>query len=118
MHLALAQSRSRSVWSDSPASRYRFQRPCSEARVMNGGDEWIKEGFEEVEPPPNNGNGQREEPNQPGTPADGGHHERQYELVWAKDVVPRAKDWLWKGHLLRGAMELLTGIPGLGKSQV
>ena len=60
----------------------------------------------------------REEPNRPGTPADGGHHARQYELVWAKDVIPRAKGWLWKGHLLRGAMELLTGIPGLGKSQV
>jgi len=59
-----------------------------------------------------------EEPNRPGTPDDGGHHARQYELIWAKDVIPRAKDWLWKGHLLRGAMELLTGIPGLGKSQV
>jgi AAA domain len=40
---------------------------------MNGGDEWIKDGFEEFEPPPNNGDGREE----PGTPADGGHHERQ-----------------------------------------
>lgn len=39
-------------------------------------------------------------------------------LVRAIDVVMRAKDWLWDGHLLRGALELLTGIPGLGKSQV
>jgi hypothetical protein len=39
-------------------------------------------------------------------------------LVRATDVVPRAKNWLWEGHLLRGALELLTGIPGLGKSQV
>ena len=37
-------------------------------------------------------------------------------LVRATDVVPRAKNWLWQGHLLRGALELLTGIPGLGKS--
>jgi hypothetical protein len=39
-------------------------------------------------------------------------------LVRAVDVVPRAKDWLWEGHLLRGSLELLTGIPGLGKSQL
>jgi hypothetical protein len=39
-------------------------------------------------------------------------------LVRAADIVPRAKDWLWEGHLLRGAQELLTGVPGLGKSQV
>jgi hypothetical protein len=42
---------------------------------------------------------------------------RTYTLVRASDVVPRAKNWLWKGHLLRGALELLTGVPGLGKSQ-
>jgi hypothetical protein len=39
-------------------------------------------------------------------------------LVCAADVVPRGKDWLWEGHLLRGAQELMTGIPGLAKSQV
>jgi hypothetical protein len=27
-------------------------------------------------------------------------------------------DWLWQGHLLRGSQELLTGIPGTGKSQI
>jgi putative DNA primase/helicase len=27
-------------------------------------------------------------------------------------------NWLWEGHLLRGSLELLTGIPGMGKSQV
>ena len=43
---------------------------------------------------------------------------KSYTLVCAKDVVPRAKQWLWEGHLLRGAQELLTGIPGLGKSQM
>jgi putative DNA primase/helicase len=29
----------------------------------------------------------------------------------------RPKESLWKGHLLRGAQELFTGIPGIGKSQ-
>jgi putative DNA primase/helicase len=43
---------------------------------------------------------------------------RPYVLVCAADVPARAKDWLWKGHLLRGALELLTGTPGLGKSQI
>ena len=38
-------------------------------------------------------------------------------LVCAKDIVMRPKDWLWPGHLLRGAQELLTGVPGIGKSQ-
>jgi hypothetical protein len=40
------------------------------------------------------------------------------ELVCAADVVIRPKNWLWTGHLLRGAQELLAGIPGVGKSQV
>jgi putative DNA primase/helicase len=43
---------------------------------------------------------------------------KSYTLVCAKDVIIKAKSWVWKGHLLRGAQELLTGIPGLGKSQV
>jgi hypothetical protein len=40
------------------------------------------------------------------------------ELVRASDIVIRPKSWIWEGHLLRGALELTTGIPGLGKSQV
>jgi hypothetical protein len=39
-------------------------------------------------------------------------------LVRASDIVMRSKDWLWEGHLLRGAQEISTGVPGLGKSQV
>lgn len=39
-------------------------------------------------------------------------------LVSAYDIVPQPHDWLWEGHLLRGSQELLTGIPGIGKSQV
>jgi putative DNA primase/helicase len=38
-------------------------------------------------------------------------------LVCAGDVIMRPKAWLWKGHLLRGAQELFTGVPGIGKSQ-
>jgi hypothetical protein len=48
----------------------------------------------------------------------GNSGEKQAVLVRASDVVPRAKEWLWPGHLLRGGLELLTGLPGLGKSQV
>jgi putative DNA primase/helicase len=40
------------------------------------------------------------------------------ELVRASDVVVRPKQWLWTNHLLRGALELETGIPNIGKSQV
>jgi putative DNA primase/helicase len=39
-------------------------------------------------------------------------------IVRASDIKMRAKDWLWYGHLMREGLELLTGQPGLGKSQV
>jgi AAA domain len=39
-------------------------------------------------------------------------------IIRAADVVIRPKDWLWEGHLMRGSQEMVTGIPGLGKSQV
>ena len=41
-----------------------------------------------------------------------------FTYVCAADIVPRALDWLWQGHLLRGSLELSTGLPGLGKSQI
>ena len=41
-----------------------------------------------------------------------------YTLVRASEIKPRAMDWLWRGHILRGSLELLTGLPGMGKSQV
>jgi len=41
-----------------------------------------------------------------------------YTLIRASDIAPRAMDWVWPGHLLRGTLELTTGLPGLGKSQV
>lgn len=40
------------------------------------------------------------------------------DLIPADDLAVEATDWLWKGHLARGALELSTGVPGLGKSQV
>jgi AAA domain/Bifunctional DNA primase/polymerase, N-terminal len=40
------------------------------------------------------------------------------EIICSADIKIRAKHWLWEGHLLRGAVELLSGVPGLGKSQV
>jgi putative DNA primase/helicase len=44
--------------------------------------------------------------------------EKSHTLVCAKDVIIRDKDWIWEHHLLRGALELMTGMPGVGKSQV
>src|SRR4051812_23538489 len=41
-----------------------------------------------------------------------------YTIIRANEVKIRAKQWLWQGHLLRGALELTTGTPGLGKSQL
>jgi DNA polymerase len=41
-----------------------------------------------------------------------------YTLVCAADIIPRPLDWLWPGHIARGSLELLTGVPGGGKSQV
>lgn len=43
---------------------------------------------------------------------------KSLDTVCAADVVPRAKRWLWQSHLMRGTLELLTGVPGIGKSQV
>jgi hypothetical protein len=45
-------------------------------------------------------------------------HASRIDMVRAADVVMRRKSWIWKGHLLRGGLELMTGQPGLGKSQV
>jgi AAA domain/Bifunctional DNA primase/polymerase, N-terminal len=49
----------------------------------------------------------RQQPNSP----------KGFSLVCAKDIILRPKQWLWVGHLLRGAQELMSGLPGLGKSQ-
>jgi hypothetical protein len=41
-----------------------------------------------------------------------------YELIKASVVVRRAVQWWWPGHLARGELEILTGVPDIGKSQV
>ena len=40
------------------------------------------------------------------------------QLLRASTFDMRAQDWIWKGHLLRGTLEIMSGNPGLGKSQV
>lgn len=54
---------------------------------------------------------------QPRTEKPGAPPLRSYHLVRASDVTMRPTDWLWKGHLQRGAQEIMTGLPGGGKSQ-
>jgi hypothetical protein len=49
---------------------------------------------------------------------DEGREASSIVIVRAADVKMRPKQWLWKGHFLRGALELTTGLPGLGKSLV
>src|SRR5262249_10721128 len=41
-----------------------------------------------------------------------------YTLVRLSDVIATPIDWLWENHLARGSLELTTGLPGEGKSQV
>src|SRR5262249_53267244 len=43
---------------------------------------------------------------------------RRYKLISASDIVATPLDWLWEDHLLRGSLEIMTGLPGEGKSQV
>jgi DNA polymerase bacteriophage-type len=43
---------------------------------------------------------------------------RPYVIVPASEVELENVSWLWPGHLAHGALELLTGDPDLGKSQV
>lgn len=88
---------------------------------MNGGEEWIKDGFEEFEPPPNNGDG-REEPNRPGTPADGGHYERedgpliQTSAEFVAGFVP--PDYLIDGLIQRRFIYSMTAPTSAGKTSI
>jgi DNA polymerase bacteriophage-type len=43
---------------------------------------------------------------------------KRFVLVCAADVVAKPMDWLWQDHLARGSLEMMTGLPGEGKSQV
>lgn len=40
------------------------------------------------------------------------------QCVWGRDVVKKEIQWLWKPFLQVGALNLITGEPGLGKSAV
>jgi hypothetical protein len=41
-----------------------------------------------------------------------------YTAIRVSAIPARAIDWLWGGHLARGTLEMLTGQPGAGKSQI
>jgi putative DNA primase/helicase len=41
-----------------------------------------------------------------------------YTAIRASAVPQRDIDWLWRGHLAAGLLEMLTGQPGAGKSQI
>ena len=43
---------------------------------------------------------------------------RPYVIIPASEVELENVSWLWPGHLAHGALELLTGDPDLGKSQI
>jgi hypothetical protein len=43
---------------------------------------------------------------------------RAYIATDLSSVQPRAIRWLWPKHLARGALELLAGLPTVGKSQI
>jgi hypothetical protein len=73
-------------------------------------NEWPKPPAEETAAKPQEQKPKPEAPPPPPT--------RGSVMVRASEVTMRSKDWIWKGHLLRGAQELLSGDPGLGKSQV
>jgi putative DNA primase/helicase len=44
--------------------------------------------------------------------------QKMIELICAKDVVIRSVAWVWYGHLARANLELMTGLPDRGKSQI
>lgn len=43
---------------------------------------------------------------------------RQADLVCLADIEPRPIDWLWKDRLAAGALSVLSGDPGSGKTWV
>ena len=46
------------------------------------------------------------------------HTSRRYVAINLASVQPRARRWLWPGHLVRGKLEIMSGLPDLGKSQI
>jgi putative DNA primase/helicase len=45
-------------------------------------------------------------------------HTPEVILIRASDVVPKPVDWLWKGWLVAGKVNLLGGVPGTGKTNI
>jgi RecA-family ATPase len=43
---------------------------------------------------------------------------KTWKLVNAADVVMQEHRWIWKDHLARGVLEILSGLMGMGKSQI
>src|SRR5215472_17247084 len=43
---------------------------------------------------------------------------RNYVTVNLATATLRSHEWLWSGHLVRGNLELMAGIKGVGKSQI
>jgi hypothetical protein len=43
---------------------------------------------------------------------------RSYVTVNLATAALRNHEWLWSGHLVRGNLELMAGIKGVGKSQI
>jgi RecA-family ATPase len=88
---------------------------------MNGGDEWVKDGFEEFEPPPDNERGS-EEYNGPGSPSDGGHHARQEgpliqtSAEFVAGFVP--PDYLIDGLIQRRFVYSMTAPTSAGKTSI
>ncbi len=68
----------------------------------NRGEKYLKEQIERA----------RKEIKQPAP------QQKSIELVCAKDVLMRGVAWVWDGHLARANLELMTGLPDMGKSQI
>ena len=43
---------------------------------------------------------------------------KRIELLWAKDIKPKAVEWIWKHWLARGKWGLLVGDTSAGKSTI
>jgi hypothetical protein len=79
---------------------------------MNRGDEWVKDGFEEFEPPPEN-----EEPNKPGN---SGQHTRQPLIQSSEEFVAGfvPPEYLIDGLIQRRFIYSTTALTGSGKTSV
>ena len=47
-----------------------------------------------------------------------GSDDFRFELLPGASLVPRQQEWLWLGHIPRGTLSLLVGLPDVGKSHI